>query len=124
MKKIREIRSEIQKAVEAYHAIVHTAPAADVKKASDRVKAARAALSTAICDGAKPCPSCGAAPHGIEQPRASSKGENGVEYEVGCISCADHRVRGGLLPRHAVEAWNEAVEAWNEAVDEKIEAAQ
>lgn len=102
-KQIQAIKADLVTALGAYHAIVHTAPAAEVKAASDTVKAARRALSDAICEGANPCPLCDAAPIGLEQPR----GKGGVEYEIGCPSCRDTRVRGGMLPRHAVEAWNE-----------------
>jgi hypothetical protein len=83
---------------------------AEVNAATKRVTDAQAAVSDFITQGANPCPSCGTHPHGMEQDRGGDR----VEYDVGCVAgCKgdDGRgfiVRGGALPRHAVEMWNEA----------------
>ena len=63
-----------------------------------------------ITDGAKPCPKCGALPHGMVHPMPV-KGETRNVYEIGCLPCADVRSID-LLPELAVERWN----------DEKFEA--
>lgn len=83
------------------------------------VKALQKALSDAICEGAKPCPNCGAEPWGMEQPAPNARG---VEYEIGCRVCKpfEHkdgsvrafRARGGLMPKHTVDAWNEGPDFW------------
>lgn len=127
---MKEIKSKLAAALERYRAIANTAPAAEVREASAAVKALQAELSAAICEGANPCPDCGGAPHGIEQPRIGG----GVEYEVGCTRCGwflhtddtprDHGARGGLLPRHAVEAWNEGPDYWKSKSLDKFDAAE
>lgn len=115
---ISDLKRQIEEARAAYQAIANTAPAADVRAASQKVKAAQAALTAALIDGATPCPHCDEMPHGLEHPT----GKGGVEYEVGCLTCKPflhtdgtwraHRVRGGLLPKHAVEAWNAGPDYW------------
>jgi hypothetical protein len=87
-----------------------------VREATDKAKALRAEMSALISEGAEACPHCGQLPHGMEHPSG---------FEVGCLSCKpfqhtdgtmrEHRVKGALLPRHAVEAWNEGPDAWRKA---------
>jgi hypothetical protein len=118
---IQETKRDLAVAQEKYFAIVDTAPRAELDKAAAEVVRLKKRLAAQIVEGAKPCPGCGEIPHGMEQP----KGKDGVEYEIGCISCGAfehtdgtmrlHRVRGGLLPRHAVEAWNEGPDFWAKA---------
>lgn len=65
-----------------------------------------------------PCPSCGEQPHGMEH----QTGRGNPEYEIGCLGCGaflhsdrtirEHRVRGGLKPEHAVDAWNAGPDYW------------
>lgn len=94
----------MQKHIDALEAALTAAHSSPSYEATQAVKAARKALSDAICDGAKPC-DCGASDmHGMRQPLAKGK----HEFEVGCLACGA-RARGGLIPRHAVEAWNEGV---------------
>ena len=107
IKQIQALKETLAAALGAYHAIASTTSPDDSREASNAVKAARKAISDAICEGAEPCPTCGTAPIGIEQPR----GRGGVEFEIGCPVCRDMKVRGGMLPKHAVEAWNEVIEA-------------
>lgn len=86
---------------------------------SQAVKTKQAELSAAITEGAQPCPLCKQVPHGIEQPAAGGKS---VEYEIGCLGCKPIKhtdgtmrrpaVRGGLLAKHAVEAWNAGPDHW------------
>ena len=95
-----------------------------VKNARDlaaQIKAMQTEMSDLITKGANMCPKCLQAPIGIRQPKAGG----GFEYEVGCMTCKPFkhsdgsirqcRVRGGLLPRHAVDAWNEGPSCWIEA---------
>lgn len=114
----KNLKSQLGQALNHYREIAHKAPAAQVAAASETVKELQKQVSDAIVEGSHPCPDCGAAPIGIEQPRAGG----GVEYEVGCPNCRwfkhtdgtarAHGVRGGLLPRHAVEAWNAGPDYW------------
>lgn len=115
---LTELKQAIDEAQARYLEIVNTAPQADVLEAGRRVKALRADLVSLLTEGAKACPSCGAAPHGMEQPT----GKGGTEYEIGCLACGpfvhkdgtvrQHRVRGGMLPKHAVDAWNAGPDFW------------
>jgi len=125
---IKELRDAIAAAQKEY--LEADAKARDVqddlKAKSDKVKEARKALNDFIIAGAKPCPKCGAQPIGIEH-----QVRGGVTYEVGCPVCKPFAVpagtnkygkplhvmcqpsaRGGILPRHAVEAWNEGPSFW------------
>lgn len=103
----------------AYQAIANTGTAEEQRPFTERVRALHVEISATIAAGAEPCPSCGIVPHGMEQPTPNG---SGIEYEIGCRTCRafqhtdgtvrDHRVRGGLLPRHAVEAWNAGPDHW------------
>jgi hypothetical protein len=82
-----------------------------------QVKSLQSQLSAAITEGAEACPKCGNAPVGIEHQTIK-----GAEYEVGCMSCPPFAhtdgttrrpaARGGLLPKHTVEAWNAGPDYW------------
>lgn len=123
MRKITEIESDLQAAHAAYHAIVEEAPPAKERAASLAVEKLQAELSAAIAEGANPCPNCGRAPHGMRQPDG---------FEVGCTNCGwfrhtdgtirDHGARGGMLPRHAVETWNEGPDFWKKKSEEAFVA--
>lgn len=126
---IKELRDAVASAQKEYlEADAESRAVQDALRAkSDKVKAARKALNDFIVTGAKPCPKCGATPVGIEH-----QVKGGVTYEVGCPACKpfaeptgdkdnDGRpihimrkpaARGGILPRHAVEAWNEGPSCW------------
>lgn len=130
--KIQEIKSALEKALEHSRAITNTGLAADRVNASEIVEKLQRDLSALITEGAKPCPYCDRLPVGIEQPLTKGR----VEYEIGCRSCDEFehadgnggtvwkssvnrethtgarralRVRGGMISKHAVEAWNEMV---------------
>lgn len=119
MRKILEIESDLQGALAAYHAIVEEAPPRKERDASIAVERLQAELSAAIAEGAHPCPNCGRAAHGMRQPDG---------FEVGCTNCGwfrhtdgtirDHGARGGMLPRHAVETWNEGPDFWKKKSEE------
>ena len=57
-------------------------------------------------------------PTGMAHPT----GRGGIEYEIGCTTCKtiphddgtvrQFRTRGGVMPRHAVEAWNGGPDFW------------
>lgn len=99
-KKILEHHDDIAKAQAEYHAA--KGDETKQREATLRLKAHRKALSETIAEGALPC-KCGAGiPHGMMHPKA----DGGIQYEVGCLSCPA-KIKGGLIPRHAVEAWNE-----------------
>lgn len=115
---IAAIKQDLADAKDAYLLLTEgEEPVADQRAASGAVKELQRELSEAITDGADPCPLCGQRPHGIEHQVARGR-RVGVEYEIGCLGCVVDpsdpervSVRGGLLPRHAVEAWNEMVAA-------------
>lgn len=114
---IAKTKAALDEAKAHYLSIANTAPAEEQRAASEKIKAFQSELSALITEGAKPCPSCGGAPVGIEQP--------GPTFEVGCSSCGwfrhtdgtvrDHSARGGIMPRHTVEAWNEGPDWWRQA---------
>ncbi|MDB4997483.1 MAG: hypothetical protein JWM74_4915 [Myxococcaceae bacterium] len=129
---IKDTKKKLGVAVARYREIVHTANGNEVKAASDVVKQLRAEIVALITKGAQVCPICKNPPHGIEHPRE----KGGAEYEIGCLVCKpikhddgtirQPRVRGGMLPQHAVDAWNSGPDFWNVApdplVDEETEA--
>ncbi len=101
MANIETLKSALALALAEARALGDGSTEAERHAATQAVTAAQEALSSALAEGAKHCPLCKVPPIGIEQPTAK-----GREYEVGCRKCG-LRVSGGLLPRHAVEAWNE-----------------
>lgn len=103
VKDLLALQDKINEGVAECHERAGSMSASEHRDKTETLKAMRASLSAKITEGALPC-SCGAGkPHGMIQP-LGKKGR--VEFEVGCLACP-RRVRGGLLPRHAVEAWNE-----------------
>lgn len=131
MPTISEIQSALDAARDEYAKIVHEKPAAEVKAASAKIRELGKLLSDTITEGANPCPFCGQPPHGMLQPNKNAAGS--VTFEVGCTGCPpfvhkDGSVRnvavvGGLLPKHAVEAWNEGVDHFKRAKEEHHAAA-
>jgi hypothetical protein len=118
---IQETKAKLATALAKYREIVHISPAPDVRAASASVKALQKQLAAEIAEGANPCPGCGETPHGMEHQFA--RGLNaGVDYEIGCLSCKpfqhtdgttrQYGVRGGIMPQHAVEAWNAGPDFW------------
>lgn len=110
--RVKELQSEIASARATYQA--KNAELAEderqLRELSDHVKTLQRALSDEIVGDAKPCPDCGARPIGIEQP----KRDGGVEYEIGCPACPDHRARGGPMPSAARDAWNAGSAYWKQ----------
>ena len=112
------IIAELDAALAAYRSIANTAPPPEARAKSQTVKELQAELAASIADGARPCPDCGAFPHGMVQ----SKEGGGIQFEVGCTRCGwfriegedvarDHGAQGGMA-RHAVEAWNAGPRYW------------
>ena len=96
---LQELKSAIDAAVSAYHA-------APSYEASEAVQSARAALASAVADGAVACPGCGGMPVGIVQPVAV-KHKVFNAYEIGCLSCAGRKVSAPLSRELAVQMWND-----------------
>ncbi len=121
MKKIHEIKADREKHLAHAREIAATGTAEECRAASDAVEKAQKDLIARITEGARPCPRCGEAPTGMEQPA----GKGRTEYEIGCQKCKPFThtdgtirkasVRGGMLPRHAVDAWNEGPDMWTVA---------
>jgi hypothetical protein len=70
----------------------------------DRILTLRAELSRWITKGAKACPDCGGAPHGIRQEGVLNT-RKVIYYEIGCLTDANHRAQG-FTRKQAVEDWN------------------
>jgi hypothetical protein len=124
MTTLKDIKRALEQATARYHEIANTAPAPECQALHLEIKRLRAALSAAITEGCNPCPFCGKLPHGMEQPN----GKRGIEYEIGCIPCPPFKhddgtmrnvaVRGGLLPQHAVDAWNAGPDHFQKAKEQ------
>ena len=122
-KKVVELRQKLRVAKAAYHEGQNTMTVAEANKAAGEIGALRDTIAMTIAEGADPCPFCGQVPRGIEH-----HAKRGYEYEVGCISCPpfEHTdgtkrkvaARGGVLPRHTVELWNEGPDYWIVATPE------
>jgi len=120
---LKEAKAALATALAGYQALGENRTAAQEREWTAKVRDARAAVSSVITEGAKPCIGCGAAPIGMEQVYARGKSK-GVEYEIGCLSCPPFvhtdgtgrafSARGGRMPRHTVEAWNEGPDYWKE----------
>jgi len=116
--RIGETIKAIEDARARHHKLSQDGRAKESAAVAAEMKAAGKLLVKLITEGADPCPRCAAPPHGMRQPN----GRGGFEYEVGCTTCQpfkhvdgtirEFRVRGGLLPRHAVEAWNAGPDYW------------
>lgn len=114
-----ELRKKLQKKKAEYHAKGDAMTVAGAREASDEIDALTKTIAAAIADGAKPCPFCEQPVTGIEH---QGKREGSFEYEVGCTACPafEHTdgtkrrpaARGGVLPRHTVELWNEGPDYW------------
>ncbi len=117
MKNIARLTKEIFDARANHHALADTMTSKQAADSGAWIVGLQKELSAAIATDADPCPGCGNPPMGIQHQTP-----DGFEYEVGCISCppfehTDSTVRrfaakGGTLPRHAVEAWNEGPLCW------------
>lgn len=100
----------------------------EVEAANGEVKVAREALTAAIVEGCKPCPSCGGIPHGMVQVWVVEK-EKCVGFEIGCPRCPDHCAVGWrpevLEDRLAAARrnWNGGPSTWYAAVGSNIRAA-
>lgn len=118
MNLIQKLQGEIADARANHHAMADTMTVRQQTESGAWIVGMQKELSAMIADGAKACDGCGNVPMGLEHPTK----HGGVEYEIGCITCPpfEHtdgtvrecRVRGGMLPRHAVEAWNEGPDMW------------
>lgn len=122
-KMVVELRRKLRTAKHNYHANAETMTVAEARTAADEVAAIRDTISATIAEGAEPCPFCKQKPRGIEH-----QVKRGYEYEVGCIACPPFKhtdgterkvaARGGVLPRHTVELWNEGPDYWIVAAPE------
>ena len=116
-KRVVALRNELREKKKAYHDSAALMTVADAEVAASEIAALTSAHAAEIAVGATPCPFCDKPPTGIEHQVKS-----GFEYQIGCLSCpvfvhtdgTTRRVtaRGGALPRHAVELWNEGPDYW------------
>lgn len=126
---LKEAKAQLEKARAHYAEIAPVGSAKELEAQSVVIKCCSEAVSSAITMGCEPCPGCKEPPHGMEQP-----GKRGTcEYEIGCLSCKpfthtdgtrrEYRVRGGLLPSHAVDAWNAGPDFWLTEVPKEVKDA-
>ncbi len=119
MTTLNEVKSMLAEKKAEYHELHDTLTPPQLRARSVDIEALQKMMSDLITSGAEPCPRCGTKPVGMIQP---GNGGRSDEYEVGCTVCPpfkhhdgsfrDHRVRGGLLPSHAVEVWNAGADHW------------
>lgn len=126
---LKEAKAQLAKARAHYAEIAPVGSSSELEAQSAVVKACSEAVSAAITMGCEPCPGCGKLPHGMEQP-----GKRGAsEFEIGCLACKpfthadgtrrEYHVRGGLLPSHAVDAWNAGPDFWLVEVSPEVKNA-
>lgn len=101
----QEIRTAIEKKKTEYQKAVETLPWAKVEPITKEIKGLQKQLSELLSEGAKPCPKCGAQPHGMRKPLGKVKGISVTMYVVGCLGCKDTRSYGQSV-KEAVEKWN------------------
>jgi hypothetical protein len=122
---LKEAKTALDAAIAGYQTLGDIKSPAQEREWTAKIKAAREAVSSAIIEGAKPCIGCGVLPLGMEQVFDRGRGRiAGTEYEIGCRSCPPFihtdgtsrafAARGGRMPRHTVEAWNEGPDFWKE----------
>lgn len=119
MTNIKDTKKKLGEALAAAREISNTGTREQQQQATEKVTALQLAISDAITEGAVACPLCKTLPHGMEHPT----GKGGATYEIGCIAgckpithddgtTREPRVRGGMMPKHAVEAWNGGPDFW------------
>ena len=99
--KIREHINALKNARAEYHKKAATLTAVEIAQEVEKFKKLNQKIVDLITEGAKPCPDCGNAPHGIFHDGTPNP------FEIGCLSCPNHRIREAL-PEDAVEKWNAA----------------
>jgi hypothetical protein len=97
--KLRDKLKALKAAQAEYHKKANDLTSPQIAAEVEKFNTMRAGISAEITDGAKNCPDCGNVPHGIFHDGTPNP------FEIGCLLCRDHRVRGAL-PEDAVEDWN------------------
>ena len=132
MANLKELKTQLAAAMEIYNDAEGTATVAQDRANSIVVRDLKRAISAALLEGANPCPRClvedvdgtttpGSRLIAIEQPTS----DGGTTYEIGCSICLpfvhddgtvrECRVKGGMMPSHAVDAWNGGPDFWKKA---------
>ncbi len=123
MATLKDLRTKRDELIAHAREIADTATHAENQRAGDAVALVQKEMVQAITEGAKPCPICQTVPTGMEHPMPGRALQTGrFEYEVGCPVCrtVEHSdgtvrkvsARGGLMPKHTVELWNEGPDQW------------
>lgn len=98
MRKIKEIQADLAAAKADWNENSGEMSANAARLASENIKQLTAELGAAIAEGAKSCPECGAAAHGVKVAGG---------YEIGCLSPHNPPLRArGETREDAVDAWN------------------
>jgi hypothetical protein len=105
MRTEEEILADLGATRSKYRQASDTARAADMQAISHKVKELMNELSDTISAGAKPCPTCGNAAHGLCFRTIITDGVVSNLYEVGCVVCSDKRARASSA-EVAVKRWN------------------
>jgi hypothetical protein len=126
MRRVKDIRADLSAALADHHANSQEWTAGKTRENDMKIKGFRQELSDVYSEGAKPCPKCGNAPHGMDRDGKSL-------FEVGCLVCppepviVDGEVRWrkswssqGRTPQEAVEMWNDD----QYLIDKKLDAFQ
>jgi hypothetical protein len=117
MRRVKDIRADLSAALADHHANSQEWTAGKTRENDMKIKGFRQELSDVYSEGAKPCPKCGNAPHGMDRDGKSL-------FEVGCLVCPPEKlpdivVEGlavpqrksysaqGRTPQEAVENWND-----------------
>lgn len=100
------IRAELGDAQAEYNEAVRTKPQHEVLPLSRRITELRKELSGVLSEGANPCPDCGNPPIGLRHVHVVAATNRRVfTFEVGCVSCKDHRAQGSSIAESVAE-WN------------------
>lgn len=96
---IRENLNALKAERAEYHEKADTLTPPQIAEWTAKIKGLNSAVADTITSGAEPCPDCELPPHGMFHEGTPNP------FEIGCLNCRDHRVRG-VLPEDVVADWN------------------
>ncbi len=119
--KVLEIIKVIENEKAKYQEIHSTLNETDRRQHTEAFKLLQASLQKELTDGCIPCKECNSLPFGIPHQTENKKTKKVfIEYELGCPlyapsinnitppgRCSNSGVRGGTVPQHAIDLWNE-----------------
>jgi hypothetical protein len=107
-----EIAQQIAAVRVDYQSRAQDMTAREIAAVNAKVKELTAQLVASLTEGAKPCPNCSGAPHGLYHGEDAKRA-----FEVGCLACAGVVVGQSFRARAnsregAVARWNAGPERW------------